>query len=470
VGVTDFQARPEDGFAAVLDEVAAVADAVLFEGYLLYPYRASARKNQLRWQFGVLAPPAYAERDGSEHSDMRTECLLEPGDAATLEVAVRFLRVRARTVQEAVGGPRRLAFRPVSSLEVDGAPLTAWDEGEPTEVTACLDLTQLPVRREVSIELPGGQSSEQLHDAEGRLVGRAVWAWTPLRGALRLAAEPLPGPYGIVRLRVEIANTTGCAASAGREEALRHSFVATHTLLGVTDARFISLLDPPEWARPAVESCQNVRTWPVLVGEGRRDVMLSSPIVLYDYPSVAPESPGDLFDATEIDEILTLRTAALTDDEKREARATDRRAAAIIDRVDGMPAEIMERLHGSVRYLRDVTGQPLGRPAPDPDPLRPAPWWDPGSDASVSPHTDELTIGGRRVARGGRVRLHPGLRRADAQDMFLDGRVATVEAVFFDVDEASYLAVMLADDPAADLHQWHGRFLYFSPDEVEVLE
>ncbi len=87
--------------------------------------------------------------------------------------------------------------------------------------------------------------------------------------------------------------------------------------------------------------------------------MLSSPIILEDYPRVAPESPADLFDATEIDEILTLRTMALTDEEKREARATDPRAAALIDRVDNMPPEMLDRLHGAIRYLREAQGEPV---------------------------------------------------------------------------------------------------------------
>ena len=190
--------------------------------------------------------------------------------------------------------------------------------------------------------------------------------------------------------------------------------------------------------------------------------MLSSPIILYDYPQVAPESPGELFDATEIDEILALRTMTLTDDEKAEARATDRHAAAIIDRVDTLPPEILDRLHGAVRYLRKSTAKATGEPEN-------VPWWDPGADASVSPETDSLQIAGVSVSKGSRVRLCPGQRRADAQDMFLEGRLATVEAVFSDVDGNSHVAVTLVDDLAADLHRWHGRFLYFSPDEIEPL-
>jgi hypothetical protein len=95
------------------------------------------------------------------------------------------------------------------------------------------------------------------------------------------------------------------------------------------------------------------------------------------------------------------------------------------------------------------------------------PWWDPGADASVAPDTDAIVVAGPRIARGSRVILRPGARRADAQDMFLAGRAAVVEAILLDVDDTTYLAVTLADDPAADLQAAHGRFLYFSPDEVE---
>ena len=85
--------------------------------------------------------------------------------------------------------------------------------------------------------------------------------------------------------------------------------------------------------------------------------MLSSPIILYDHPELAPESPGELYDGTEIDEILTLRTMALSDDEKAEARATDPRAAALLDRVDSMDPQVLARLHGTLR-------SPAGRRGP----------------------------------------------------------------------------------------------------------
>ena len=454
----------------------AVADAVLYEGYLLYPYRASARKNQARWQFGVLVPRPWSEAGPGEPSACQTECLLEPEETSTLHVLVRFLQVQAKTVEEADAGG---TFREVDALRVDGVELLPWDEGVEQEVTVEAPLARL-LQGEllVPFERPGGRRAEPVHDAAGRPAGRTVRRRWPLLGAVRLGAERLEGPYGVVRLRARVENTSAWHdPAAGRDVALRRSLVAAHTLLAVDQGAFVSLLDPPEWAKPAAAGCQNLNTWPVLVGEpDRRDAMLSSPIILYDHPAVAPESAGDLYDATEIDEILTLRTMVLTDAEKREARATDERAAAILDRVDAMPPELLERLHGAVRYLGAVEGRPDTAPAASaaaaPRGAEPGlvPWWDPGADTTVSPGTDSVVVAGVAVAKGSRVRLRPGLRRADAQDIFLQGRSATVEAVFLDVDGNRHLAVTLDDDPAAaELQRWHGRFLYFSPDEVEPL-
>jgi len=437
-----------------------VADAVLYEGYLLYPYRASAAKNQARWQFGVLMPRLWSEHGPDEPWATQTECLLEPEEATTVRVLVRFLHVQAKTVE--VVDVEAGTFHEADTLPVDGSELVPWDEAAELEVAVEAPLARL-LEGELAtpFERPGGRRVEPVHDAAGRLVGRTVRRRWPVLGSVKLSAERLEGPYGLVRLRLVLENATAWNdPGADRSVALRHSLVAAHSLIGIDQGVFLSLLDPPEWAKPAAEACQNLHTWPVLIGdEGRRDAMLSSPIILYDHPTIAPESPGDLFDATEIDEILTLRTMALTEDEKREARATDERAAAIIDRVDNMPPELLERLHGAVRYLKGVEGTQEEEPEL-------VPWWDPGADRTVSPETDGVVVAGVTVARGSRVRLRPG-QRADAQDMFLAGRLATVEAVFLDVDGNRHLAVTLDEDPAADLQRWHGRFLYFSPDEVE---
>jgi len=370
------------------DQARAVGDAVLYEGYLLYPYRASAPKNRVRWQWGVLVPPSYASAEIGEHASAGVECLLEPVEGTVLHVKLRFLQARTR-----LG--------------------TAWDEADEHEIDFELPLSGLP----------GERTFEVGH----------------LSGVLTARLGPLDGPFGGARLRVEVHNTTSWPSDGVREHALRHSLLAAHLVLSVDIGYFLSMLDPPEWAKPAVEACRQERLWPVLIGDtSRSTVVLASPIILYDDPSIAPESPGEGFDGTEIDEILTLRTMTLTAEEKREARATDPRAAAIVDRVDSMPPELLERLHGAIRSLR---------------PVKPS-----------------VTVAGVRVAEGSRVRLRPNLRGTDAQDMFLVGKTATVRVVLSDVDGVEYVAVTLDDDPGADLQHTHGRYRYFSPDEIEPLE
>jgi hypothetical protein len=264
---------------------------------------------------------------------------------------------------------------------------------------------------------------------------------------------------------------------------LPRALIATHAFLGGDGVRFFSLIDPPEEIRGQVSDCRNLYTFPVLAGDGDgSDAMLSAPIILPDHPRVAPESPGDLHDAAEIDEILTLRTMLLTEEEKREARATDPRAADILQRVDSMPQEVFARLHGAIRSLRprptspsspEPPSSPAATYSPAPTPAAPpehgpAPWWLEAGDAGLSPSTDSVPVDGVPVVKGSRVRLRPRARGTDAQDMFLAGRAAQVAGVFHDVDGSVHVAVTLDDDPAAELNTWYGRFLYFRPEELQV--
>jgi hypothetical protein len=458
-----------------LDAVRQIADAVLYEGYILYPYRASAQKNRSRWQFGVVMAPGYAAVDPSESSFTRTECVLEHSGQPVVHVILRFLQVQRRSATEAAG---------------PGAP--AWDEAVEREIEFTVDTAGLlgpGLVQEFSV--PGGEDREPLGADQS---GFAVRRRAPLAGAVSVSATPVPGPWRAVRLQLRVENRTAAVPISGptsgptsgpnsgptsgpaprlRDEALPSALVAAHVIVTVSGGQFISMTDPPEWAKPAVAECENTGSWPVLADpDGGRQVVLATPIILYDHPELAPESPGELYDGTEIDEILTLRTLALSDEEKREARATDPRAAALIDRVESMDASTMERLHGTIRSLRpSAPGAAVeaftGVPA-DYDPA--VPWWDPEADASVSPDTDAVMIGGQAVARGSLVRLRPGARRADAQDMFLAGRIAEVQAVLLDIEDQPYLAVALTDHPDPDLSIAHGRFLYFMPDEVEPCE
>ncbi len=425
-----------------LDPVRKIADAVLYEGYILYPYRASAQKNRSRWQFGVVMAPGYAAADPSETSFTRAECVLEHSGQPGVRVLLRFLQVQRRTG------------------DGDSPAAESWDEAVEREVEVIADAAALfgdGVAQEFTVE--GGE------DREENMVRRRA----PLAGVVTVRAAEVPGPWRALTLQVRVENRTDLGSvPQHREDALPTSLVAAHTIITVDGGKFLSMTDPPEWAAPAVAECRNEGGWPVLADPDGR-VMLSSPIILYDHPELAAESPGELYDGTEIDEILTLRTLALSDDEKAEARATDPRAAALLDRVESMDPQVLAGLHGTLRSPRPRPG-----PAAEPPTLTEAgeiaPWWDPDADASVSPDTDSVIIGGRQIARGSLVRLRPGARRADAQDMFLVGRIAEVQAVLHDVEDNPYLAVSLAGQPDEDLRIAHGRFLYFMTDEVEPYE
>jgi hypothetical protein len=473
-----------------LEHARKVADAILYEGYLLYPYRRSATKNQVRFQFGVLMPPGYQELDDSEPSASQTECLLECPDDAEILVVLRFLQLQRRTVQAV--SPDDGNLREVGTLYLDGTEYAGWDEAAEREQHVTVPVGRLLKEdRNAEFHASAGRSAEDLMDSRGRRAGQLVREWSAADGVIRMHAERVAGPYQALKLRVRVENRSASRAILRtRTDGLRQALIAAHLLIGVPGGRFLSLTDPPEWAAAEVAGCVNTGTWPVLAGpDDCTELMLSSPVILYDHAEVAAESPADLYDATEIDEILTLRTMALTDAEKREARSSDPRAAELIDRLDHLPPEMLDRLHGAIRYLRpagqDQGGVPVygsppangQEPVPVPSGVpdgditdRPAvPWWDPGADGSVSPETDHVIVAGVRVASGSRVIMRPGIRRADAQDLFLAGREATVQAVLHDVDGDIHLAVSPDHDPAAELQRNHGRFLYFAPDEVEPI-
>jgi hypothetical protein len=323
-----------------------------------------------------------------------------------LDVTVRFLQIEVKTPPWEEGVERTIDFRavPIESL--------------------------LRTSLEHAFHLPG--------------------AW-PVSGMVRLAAEPAEG-WIKLQIRVENLSQFPNSAEADRTTAMRHSLAGAHTLLSVTGGRFVSLMDPPKEARRAADGCRNLGCWPVLVGrEGEREVMLSSPIILQDYPALAPESQTDFFDATEIDEMLTLRVMTLTDAEKREACATDARARRIIERCDSMRPQMFERLHGAIRSLEPSTLETFFNP--------------PGEN----PEVNTVAVGTGSVCKGTQVRLAPR-RNADTMDLFLAGRTAKVRGVHRDVEDRVYVAVTVDDDPAAELHGRYGRFYYFYPDELELLE
>jgi hypothetical protein len=428
----------------------AVAAAILYEGYVLYPYRASAQKNRLRWQVGLVTPRSFAESTGSDPWFTQTECLVDAGAGATLTVRARALHLQQRTVEEAVnrdGGE----WRAVEAIDVGDRRLIGWDEaivGEFTRERILLGGGSAARWVEPWI-LAEAHDEELVPDRAGHIVARLLRRRRAISAAVRIEIEPC-GDLFKIRIRVENDTRCGARTLADRDDAVRQSLAGTHVMLAIEGGAFVSLLDPPPQHASLAASCANHHTFPILVGPaGSSDMMLSSPIMLYDHPAIAPESQGDFFDATEIDELLTLRVQTLTDREKQEARATDDRAARIIDRCEEATAQSMRALHGAIRHV-DAWQSFLNPP----------------DDAA--PEASAIEIGSVRFCRGLRVRIEPS-RRADSMDICLRGRLATVAAVYRTLEDAPYIAVILDDDPFGAAGESYRRSLFFHPDELVAL-
>jgi hypothetical protein len=360
----------------------AIARTVLYEGYLLYPYRASAIKNRHRWSPGALAPRG---RD-SVQSTLQAECLVVGGPDSVLTVRARFLH----PFQRIGGNASSVSEATEREVEVPGTMLR-----------------DLATARRTSFGFPTerGRDGERLQHA--------------VNGAVEVSASRLTPLVFRVTARVE--NLT----LADHADVELRSLTSAHVVLHVRDGEFVSLTDPPENLRPHAEACHNLGVWPVLVGApGSRDTLLASPIILPDFPRIAPESTGDYFDSTEIDEMLALRVLTLTDAEKREM-VSDPHSRAILDRVEAHSESAIRRLHGAV-------------------------------SGPVSPRA------------GDRVRIRPR-GRADALDVLLAGKLATVVSVEVDFEDTTYLAVTMDDDPGRDLGAagMPGHRFFFRPDEVE---
>jgi hypothetical protein len=485
-----------------IEQVKEIANAVLYEGYLLYPYRHSAIKNRQRWTIGVAYPREYSEANGGiEPCSMQTECLVAgQGNRDTvLDIHVRFLHLLLRTVvkNDATNTPSQAEDDVAGAREWSMASHLInepWEEGIEREVSvADLSLSELVVHpRYFEINLPGQRWIEDenpINEASTGPAATIVREQQALVGTIIIAAEPIG--TDLFKLNIQVENKTPGTGTITnqRNAAILHSFVSTHTILQVRQGSFISLLDPPPALQEVAQVCQNLRTWPVLVGnEGECDTMLSSPIILYDYPQIAPESPGSLFDGTEIDEILTLRIMTLTDEEKEELRQGDERAREILDRTEALTSEQLMKLHGTIRSLRPIDEGGAAESALSSEAL-----WNRDSDAggemgdtgSVDryypgedyPPPASVLIAGREVKAGDSVRLRPGHGRqgtlADAFDILLDGKTARIETIHQDFENRIYLVVTLDDDPGRE--QWDERVLpghrfFFYPEEVELLE
>jgi hypothetical protein len=306
-----------------MDPVNAIAQAVLYEGYLLWPYRRSAHKNRNRWTFGAVLPEAWSAEHPDDRCRLQGQYLVE-GATAAVTATIRFLHVVQRR-------PRDAAGRWVDALEAGGERHLAWEEATERELP-------VPGAGRMPIAIAAGSDEERVDG------GAIVRMWERIDGWVEAVSERL-GPE-LARLTIRLRNTTPWEGG-DRPSALRRSLVSTNLALHVEGGAFVSLTDPPAALRAHAEACENVGTWPVLVGErGDRSTMLSAPIILEDHPRIAPESPGDLFDGGEIDQLLILNVLALSDEERREMRDSDPRAREILDRCAALGREDLMTLHG----------------------------------------------------------------------------------------------------------------------------
>jgi hypothetical protein len=346
----------------------AVARAVLFEGYMLYPYRTSALKNREPSLLGVLRP-------GTPSTGCAVLVIGQP--KGKIDAQLQFLVASDSDVEAAA--PCAISFH------IDPA------EGE----------------RVVAFEARG---------VTGTVTVRST----------SVAAQ-------VCRLELRIANTTPAAspddAGAARSRAIR----SPQLLVRARAATFATPRDHPAAFADAAAECRSDGLWPIFLGEpGRRDIVLCSPMILDDHPQIAPESAGDLFDATEIDELLTLRVRTLARDERDEIARGDPRVRAIVDRAEALADAELADMHGAAR---------------------------PPAAASAAV---------RAIRPGDRVRLRPR-GRSDIFDLALEGRAATVVSVERDFDDRTYVSVTIDDDPGRDLGALGqpGHRFYFAPDEVE---
>ena len=418
----------------------AIADAVLFEGYILYPYRPSAIKNRQRWNFGTLYPQAFAEaQTPPERSQFCAEVLFEAGQQTTLSARARFLQLVSPSGEHAASWEEGFA----RSRALDNITLSDLLNG----VDRIFDLSSLSDE-----ERPGAP---------------AIFNEKPRQGRLMLRAMPLHD--GFYRLHALLANESYVPQiePLSRRIVQDIAFTSAHLLLGIEGGSFVSLLEPHTSVEADAKACQQDGVFPVLAAAaaGDRSCVLCSPIILYDYPQIAPESIGNFFDGTEMDEMLALRVLTLTDEEKAEMRRSDPHTRAILERTETLPDELLAKVHGAVRGLRRITEhEPTATTTID---LIEGPF-DPFADR---PPLESVRVFGAELRVGDRVRLWPQ-KKADILDMAMEGKIATIEAIEQDLEDNIQFAVVLEDDPGRDMGMLRqpGHRFFFTPEEVEPLE
>jgi hypothetical protein len=445
---------------ALIDKI---VQAVLYEGYILYPYRASAKKNRQRFTFGRVYPQAYSiDQRGAEPFAMQTQCLAKgTSPDAAVEIIVRFLHPTIREIgalaaplmdPPELGHPDQ--YPVVSEIRIDDKLHQSWQEAVEREVRIPLQKISggFPALK-IPFTFPACRAVEPLVNAKGETAGVIIRTQEELDGFVEFTAESID--ESLVKLTIRIVNQTPVpeAAMSGDAAIVRRTFASTHTILHIHGGEFISQIDPPEPYAAVIADCTQIGTWPILVGEEEkqeRNTMISSPIILYDYPKIAPESPGNLFDGGEIDEILTLRIMTMTDEEKKEMRGVDDQARQILERTENLDQKQLLEMHGAMRETLVPSTEEFFNPASKPQ---------------------SFLLTGVPIKTGDRVRIRPK-SRADIMDMALAGKIAIIESIEQDAEDQIHLALIMEDDPGRDLGYLRqpGHRFFYTTEEVELLQ
>ena len=202
-----------------------IVNAVLYEGYILYPYRPSV-KNCLRWTFGGLFPEAYCQdANGGDAPSNQTECLVEGGPRTTIDVTVRFLHLIDRQIAELIHDSSDGAdpgFRRVPQLQVGDTVYHSWQEAEERAVeVGTLSLNEIVEQPKVwQFTFSGSRHSETLHGPDGEIAGVQVRVQQTIAGSIEAKADRAAD--GLYRLTVQVINRTPFANvdRRGRDDAL----------------------------------------------------------------------------------------------------------------------------------------------------------------------------------------------------------------------------------------------------------
>jgi hypothetical protein len=441
-----------------------IVRAVLYEGYILYPYRPSSRKNQReRFTFGRVYPRAYSDsQNGVEPCLMQTECLLRPpGESQTLEVSLRFLQASWREVgllpAPVTEWPSDPGAEPevqlVPSLMAAGILYQTWQEAVERSVTLPPEILLGPRHFfHQTFHFDASRTTEPIRDETGQIVAVLHRRHEALDGELEVTVAPGKVP-GCRRVTVRVWNDTQLTDDLLEDTGavLMRTFASTHTVLQAPGGNFVSLTDPDPLYAGEARECRNVGTWPVLVGDAKvahHDTVLSSPVILYDFPAIAPESPTEFFDSTEIDQMLSLRVLTMTDEEKREMRDVDPLARRLLERASSLGAEDFLHMHGTMRDMH-----------------RSEDFFNPAE------RLHSVVVGGGPVRPGDRVKVKPK-GRADALDVLFKEKTAVVEAIEQTLEGAIQVAVVFDDDPGKDLGMTRqpGHRFFYATDELEAVK